>query len=289
VTSRRQQTLILAAVLLFMAVSLALAYFIGTNRSPGAAAAPLVPVKKFRAKPGTERENARALLSSVPSVNEETTDDPLEVWGSLDQSDSSPENKSLILDIRDGVSPDDAIDTIERRLAALPLAGNDTERAELEAAMATWMLAQDPPDEEGAQRAFARAEELATTPDARVSVDRLRLRALLAQEDFEGILASTAPERYIDAPLSAARLEIELARGIAFGRLANPAEAEQVFTVAIDAAMDSHRVSPEIESIVRLLALHLGRLYREDGRDTNAIGLSRRLRAWLGEEELILR
>lgn len=289
--AQRKQTLIVIFVILGLVAALGVAYQIGQSQGAGSASAYSKPVKKFRARPGTERENARALYSSVPSAPEETTDRQVDVWGSLDSDDKAPPAKrGLTATFTNGISPEESVEQIKVRMAELPESASDSLRAQLEAAMAFLLLQTEDPDTEAAERAFARAGELAATPDGRVNVARFQAKALLLSEDYDDVLEVTAPERFIGAELGAARLEVELIRGMAMEELDRQEEAERVYRSIFETAMDGDlAASWEARGVVRQSALRLGRMYRAAGEETKAVGVSRRLRAWLGEEDLVIR
>ena len=83
--------LIMFIMFLVLMLMFGAAYYLG-QQEQGAqtSSAGQKPVKKFRAKPGTERKNVRALTSSQPSEKEETSDKPIDIWGDLD-GDGYPE------------------------------------------------------------------------------------------------------------------------------------------------------------------------------------------------------
>ena len=152
----KRQTYLLVGLIIAFAATLGVAYwYSGQERSATASSA---PVKKFRAKPGTERKNARALLSSVPSVSEETTTRPIEVWGSLERDDG-PGKRELeaveaVLDLDD---PEEGIEQLQNSLEGRDQELRASTLSYVYAALASLYVQMDPPDPARAEEAYERA------------------------------------------------------------------------------------------------------------------------------------
>ena len=283
------QNFALIGLLFLLAVGMGIAYWFGTTDSSVGASTPAAPVKKFRADPGTERENARALISSVPSVEEETTDRPIDIWGSLDE-DEEPiqESFNAAQASIEGMSPEEARDSLSERLESDEL-GNE-ERAQLEAALGLALLEGDEPDIDASREAFGRAFNACADGDARVLLAFAYAEALYEREEYVETLELLRDGRFVGATFSPFRLKLEALRGLALDALGRPDQARAAYKRAFESALSSElQTSPRARDATRLVALQLARHYREDGRTEDATAISRMLRAWLKEDELILR
>ncbi len=283
------QNLVLIGLLAVLAIGIGVAYWFGGDRGSAAASGPVEPVKKFRAEPGTERENARALVSSVPSVPEETTDRPIEIWGSLDEDDGTEQSEfNSVRGSIEGLSAEQAKDQIAEQLNSAEVPAD--ERAQLEASLALALLDADEPDPEGARSAFARAYKLCADANSRVQLAQDYAPLLYKRGHYEETLEFLDEGRFVGADFSAPRLVLEAIRGITLDALGRDAAARDAYRRAFLSAMRSDLdKSAQGRDAARLIALRLARHYRADGRPEDAIAVVRMLRGWLGEEDLILR
>lgn len=278
----KQQTYLLVGLFVVFSATIGAAYwYSGVEQSAKASSA---PVKKFRAKPGTERENARALLNSAPSAPEETTARPIKVWGSLERDDG-PKKKELkvveaVLDL------DDAEAGIEQLRNLLE--GRDEELSAsslsyVHAALASLYLQTEPPDTARGEEAYERALEEAADVAAYISVVHTYADGLLEVGRFARLAEVTELDGFEVYPLSAALLEIGVFRGVALEQLGRPEDAqsayEQVISVAIGSDGD---MSKGASNVFRQASLRLARIYRVQGRSGEAKAVARRVRALLG-------
>jgi len=291
--AQQVQNLVVIGVLLFFAAGLGLAYWFGGNQSTAGATSAVKPVKKFRADPGTERKNAMALTSSIPSVKEETTDRPIEVWGSLDDDKAQTDEReweayTAVTASIEQLSPDDAQDALRARLVERELSAD--ERAQLEATFAVALLRSNDPDAAEAREAFARALQNCPDANTRVRLVYVYADALVGHGLYEDALDLMQEGRLAGAALSPTRLKLEALRGSVLDFLGRTDEARDVYERGFESALDSDlKESSRGRDAARVLALRLARCYRDAGRNDDAVAVSRRLRAWLNEEDLLFR
>jgi hypothetical protein len=283
------QNVILFALLAVLAIGMGVAYWFGGRQSSAGASGPVEPVKKFRADPGTERENARALLSSVPSVKEETTDRPIEIWGNLDDEEATIRNRfnethrSVA-----GMTPEEARNSLEARLDSADL--SDTERAQLESALGLALLLGEDRDVSASREAFARAMAACEDADARVLLACIYGEALYERKEYGETLELLDEGRFVGSIFGPFRLKLEALRGLVLDVLGRYDQAQIAYENAFEASLASElSSSSQARDSARVIGIHLARHYREAGRVEDAVAVSRRLRAWLGEEDLVLR
>ncbi len=286
--AERLQNLVLIGLLLILGIGMGVAYWFGGDKSTAGASGPVAPVKKFRADPGTERENARALVSSVPSVKEETTDRPIEIWGSLDDDEPERDAFAATPESVAGLSHENAQRVLADRLAADDLSAE--ERAQTEAALGLALLLGEPREAEGARAAFERAFAACADADSRVQLAFVYAERLNAEDEYEETLELLKDGRFVGAKLSPTRLKLEALRGWALDALGRNDQARTAYSKAFESALASDlNESAGGRDAARLVALRLARHYRADGRERDATAVSRMLRAWLGEDDLVLR
>ncbi len=281
----KQQTYILVGLLAAFAAVLGVAYwYSGQERTAKASTASSVPVKKFRAKPGTERKNVRALLSSVPSVPEETTARPIEIWGSLERDDG-PRKKELkvveaALDLED---PEEGIKQLE---ALFEDRGEEeldpASLSSVHAALASLYVQMDPPDTARAEEAYERALAEAAGSGAQISVVYIYSDGLLDAELYERLAEVADVDGFEAYPLSAALLEVGVLLGVALEQLERYEDAQHAYEEVIDAAIVSDGdMSERAANVFRQASLRLARLYSLQGRTAEAKAVARRVQALL--------
>lgn len=284
-----KQTLVLFSILLAFASMLGIAFWYGEMQSSGSASATTTekkPVKKFRAKPGTERKNARALLSSTPSQPEETTNKPIEIWGSLDP-ELQEENESLITALNALQNEDrpQAIGDVLEQLKKVEQEGGSLEdKALLQATLGRLYALKTPPDEAAAGAAFDRALLTAGNTAARIGVLHLYARSLLDFQEYTRVIDLLEFDFIRKQVFSARTLELEVMRGVAYEQLDRDAEASVAYEEALDRTMKwGTSVDVSQSTIFRQASLRLSKLYREQENSSEATAVARRMRNWLDE------
>lgn len=277
----KRQTYLLVGLIIAFAVTLGVAYwYSGQERSATASSA---PVKKFRAKPGTERKNARALLSSVPSVSEETTTRPIEVWGSLERDDG-PGKRELeaveaVLDLDD---PEEGIEQLQNLLEGRDQELRASTLSYVYAALASLYVQINPPDPARAEEAYERALAEAADVAAYISVVHIYADGLLKAGRYARLAEVTELDGFEVYPLSAALLETGVYRGVALDQLGRPEDAQRAYEQVIAVAIGSDRdMSERASNVFRQASLRLARIYRLQGRSSEAKAVARRVQARL--------
>ena len=277
----KQQTYLVAAMVFVFAITIGGAYWYG--KLDHSASASSAPVKKFRAKPGTERENARALLSSAPSAPEETTSKPIKIWGSLERDEplrkKEREAVKILIDFDD---PEAAVAQILARLENPEEDASPSSMAYLYAALAAQYLQLEPLDAAHAEEVYEQALALVGDSGAHIYVVHLYADALLQAEEFERLSEVTALDGYAFYPPSASLLELGVFRGVALEHLGRSDEALIVYLQVVDVAIVSDGdLSEEASNIFRQASLRLARIYRAQGRTGEAKAVARRVQALL--------
>ncbi len=179
---------------------------------------------------------------------------------------------------------------IRARLDQMGPESRGTERVEMESALGFALLLESQPDLRSAGKAFTTALDHTPTPDARVPMARDFGVALLDHRGDAEVLDVTESGRFIGAQLTAERLQVEALRGVAYDALGLTIRAQDTFRNAFETILDTTLNETDTgRDIARALALRLARKYRDAGDPEAADAVSRRLRAWLGEEALALR
>ena len=267
------------------ALALAMAaawYFGGAQQGPIAGSA---ATETFRAKAGTQRENARALISSREHVDgkEGTRADPVEVWGRFDDSeadgvrrDSPEESLRLAEEVLADLSTEDAMSVLraEAELTESPSA--------LYTAMGVLYARDNPYDTTQVEDAFALALSTASTPDERSYVVFQHARVLLERglnDDLVALLDRTRPE---NLELSTRTAQIEILRANALWNSGNTHGAESVLQRLVDRTeVDSLVEDAEFQSVYRQASMRLVRMYKESGNQAAADEVRRAMKSRL--------
>lgn len=293
----RKSAIVLAALVFsfFAALGLAARYGGGTSGTKGSPQA----VKKLRAKPGTMRENARAIVSSVPSKKSESPggggaggsggagrDKPLEIWGRLDSPSSGPpEERSEAARVADeALGAASAEEGIERVLASLTGVEGVAEASRLYGALGSLYARQDPVDVALAQQAFGRAVASARTTEEREEAVCRQVKALIRLGRNGPALDALAGWAVGEGVLTARRLEMGVMLGILYEEAGDSQKALQAYEDTMDWAIGTEeRANAEIANVFRQAGLRLARLYRRLELPREAARVSRRAKAWLGD------
>jgi len=281
----KRQKYLLGLLLFVFMLSIVGAYLYG-ERDTSAKASSVSsskPVKKFRAKEGTERKGARALVSSRPSAPEEKTTRPIDIWGSLERDEPEVREKQVI--VKNAIDLGDPVAAIERLKRSLDPGGlklSPMDLAYTNAALASLYVLSAPPDRALAEEAYAKALEAAEDGASHVLVVNVYAEGLLQSGDFERLVEVTELGSFDVYPLSAELLEIGVLRGIALEQLERPEEAQEAYAQSVDAAIGSGgRLSEKAANVFRQASLRLARLFRAEGMSGEANAVARRLRALL--------
>ena len=289
----KNPTVLLVVLLISFAVAIGVAsQFGGSQAASGSSKAAPAAAKKLRAKPGTQREKARALLGSTASLPSGETGSkgsqnkkPTEVWGHLAKSREEVQKsvaQRIAQEALSGSSANEGIERIRERLAS----GNDSaESAELFSAMGMLYARMKPIDLDVIREAFAMARSSAQTPEQRIEAIYREAKAFMALEQTE--LALQAMNGIPEDPGEAVsrRVELGILRGIAYESAGNRDKAVESYEAALRVAIES-KESPysDMAYAYRQGALRLSRLYRKEGDDPNADRVTREMQYWLGAD-----
>ncbi len=278
----KQQTYLLVGLIIAFAATLGVAYWY-SGQEQSVTASSSAPVKKFRAKSGTERKNVRALLSSVPSVPEETTARPIKIWGSFERDDGPGKEELKVIEaVLDLDDPEEGIGQLQALLEGRAEELSAASLSCVYAALASLYVQMDPPDTARAEEAYERALAEAPGGAAHISVAHIYADGLLDAGRYVRLAEVTDLDGFEVYPLSAALLEVGVFLGVALEQLGRPEDAqrayEQVIAVAIGSDGD---MSERASNIFRQASLRLARIYRQQGRPGEAKAVARRVQALL--------
>lgn len=288
---RKQATLLIGAVLFFV-VSLTVAALVGQQRAQSGAAG---TAKRFVAKSGTTRENARFLRSkrapteNRPSGNGSGKQDRPGEWGEPDydiasvttedpaELDATPE-EAAVRSVMDQLESGAGLELV---LAALRAADPNIDECVALTRLGEAYGQFEPPKTEQAQQAFDQALAAATDPEQRA------------------MILAAAAEQYLDAgAIDAARIRIE--SGLVGLETVTPAQlrlsvllarshedreemeqAKQLYAAAVDGALllpPDTATAPAVTDMLRLASARLAWIYHQEGRHEDAEALAKRVR-----------
>ena len=281
---QRHQTILVLVLLFVFAVTIGVTYWLGEGGGSSSVSSARDPVKKLRAKPGTQREGARAILSSVPSVPEETTTAPVKIWGSLDSGRG--EDKAGRARAEEAASLEASgatVQVLHNDIEAALEEGNAVGVAYLYGALAAQHARSQPPRLDLAEEAYQQALSQASGPDVVVFVVSMYAGGLLDAGAFQRLADLAEISAYEAYPFSAPLLRLALIRGMALEKLDRSEEALVAYQQAFDASLRAGpEMDPQASSVFRQVSLRLARLHREQGNSAEAKAIARRLRALLG-------
>lgn len=286
---RTTWTVLGSLVLLFGLMVLA-AQFGGPSQTSGSGLRQ--PVKKFRAKPGTQRKNARALVSDTPSIPSDSpgggSDKPIDVWGRLGGSGDSGGAQGSTNDdapgsdvVRDALSGGDDEATVQQLESYLVGAHPPEEDAALYSALAAIHASAGAQDLDASTENFELALA-AVAPEQRSEVIYQQAKTLL--DAGEEALALEAIQHQDDREsMSPRHAELAMMEGILLESKGDSKGALTAYQKAFDSAKmglsDGREASVDV---ARHAALRLSRLYRKLGDDHAAKEVSKEFKLWLG-------
>jgi len=292
----KQVWLAVLVVTLFIALMAATAYL---ERSRGGFRSPLSPEERFTARPGTTRAQAVALSSNkrpsqANAISEASRavdhEAPAPAIPVKPLSPPAPEESGSpaerqIEEALDSLAPEAGLDSLRAALAENP---PPDEAALLHAAMGLMFARLDPPDFGQAEEAFIQAAACATTPECRQRVLVQEVRVLLQSGAADRAREKIAPLLEEGSVITVSTLHL----GLMLGQLDESAgaldAAAGVYQQLLDRALAEYPgTDPESEDLLRVMALHLARLYRELNRDAEAEALAQRVAPVLGKGEVV--
>ncbi|MCC6144520.1 MAG: hypothetical protein IT368_12005 [Candidatus Hydrogenedentes bacterium] len=280
---RRQKLVLFASVVLFLAAMAVAVWFGGQKSPPGSVDAG----QRFKAKPGTTRENA-VVLSSNKRPSTEAGVQPhapvnprerLEVQSLSGTALATDLNAVVIQQALDAGSPLQGLAIIDRALAEAPEQDDSPVLQATRGILLSRMDASAWPDAEAAFEAGAAAAEDGQTF---AWVLEQHAQALLGWDKLdqaEAILRQGLSDARI-TPDEGLRLMILL--GTVCEMKQQPEPAASSYKQAVDVLLRRENAwSPDDADLARLASLRLSRLYRASGEEQAARALARRVQARL--------
>lgn len=275
---------VISVMVVVLAMMGAVAYYFGEQQDVERSEAKNVPIKKFRAKAGTERENAAALTSSQREVEEEKGEGTMDVLGSLERPDEDrPKTRTeqSISEAMNASTPEQGIRTLLDRLKD---AGEHEQQSLIYTALATLYRALDPPMNDEAERALQYAWEHAASPGEKAEVVYAEASYDLANGDFEGVLEGIGRIDDEDLPPSEHSLELGVIMGVAYEQLGMIEDAKVAYETIMEQAQSVGLNEHEsVANVYRQAGLNLAMLYRREGEETKAQRLGREVQEVLAE------
>lgn len=255
-------TLTVLGTLLLLFMLMVLAAMFGGPSNNTSKSGVRQPVKKFRAKPGTQRENARALISSTPSIPSDLVRDgggsekPIEVWGHL----GDPNEEAAKSD--PGLSDLAVSKLLQNTLSANQETGD------------VHILEVSPAN-------FKRALMVATAQQ-RSELIYLRAKALLASGEETLALEALQLQDERSETTSPREAELAIMEGVLLESSGDSKGALSAYRKSFDSVKAAlSQTTGSSADIARQAALRLSRLYRKLGNDTAAQDVSREFKLWL--------
>lgn len=248
--------------------------------------------KKLRAKAGTEREGARALVSDSASSTPKdqlhgTRDKPLEAWDAPKnwerlkhtQDNQSP-RLAVVAEVLNTLSPEDGIAHV-RALLSEP--EPDTTFA-LYAALGRLYAFRDPADLAAAAEAYDQAIVIAPDAEARHAIVHDRIVAMHESSSPEEVLGLIEEAIRPEDTASLATLQLELLRAAALDQLDRAEDAVAIYADVMDRALPMREENAlQAEDLYRQSAMRLARVYRVTGQTEQASAVARKVKLTLSE------
>jgi tetratricopeptide (TPR) repeat protein len=273
--SKHPMVIIISVVMGFV-VMCGLAFWLGQQQEKRSSSGVSIPVKRFRAKEGTERKNARALTSSIPSPETDRSREPVEVWGSLDKPDDATSPSREDASVRSALEASSPAAGIQELLERLAFADEEDVTSIERAALAYLYTRLDPPDTERAEALFAQAWNTGNTRESQVEVIYFVSKAALEQGQYREVFSALQRLGTEQLPASGYALELGIMAGIAYEGLGDTDAARTAYTHTMEQAkgigLDANH---QVRNAYRMAGLRLGMLHRSAGETRQAATLGK--------------
>ncbi len=282
----KQWLVVLGIIGAFISVMTLVAYLTGGG-------AQIATEQRFKAKPGTTRDNAVALSSRKRkrTQNKKSTEEsqaarkgkPVRVRSLSETPEEAPltEHQRDIREAMNSLSPEDGLDKLQGMLDGRRGA---EEESEIYAAMAALYQQLDPPRSTNAREAFERAMASARSTALRRDIALREASFLIgqgetaaAQQRITGILEEGG------AP-TPVQVKLEVLSGQLDEQAERKTEAEKAYRSAIEHTLEMAKDAPlddEGTDALRLACLRLSQLYQATGREKEAADIAARLKQYL--------
>lgn len=282
--------LLVGILLAIFAFALLVAWQTGMGRSNVATGEPGAPVKKFRAEPGTMRENARAIVSDVPSAPSDgpsegpkasapVSSEPkkIETWSEPVEPTLTEkvtrEVGALVDEAMNARSITEGVQHIRGRLERMD---SPEGRSSLYASMGILYAREG--DEQEMTEAFEMAARTSLNDAERAEAIYRHTKALLELEKPEAALAAIEAARVGELETSSRALQIRVVEAIAHEQLGDKAKAAALFEdVVIQGQQGTQAGRADLDSVTRQAAMRAVRTYDELGDKAGVIRVRRAL------------
>lgn len=251
----------------FIAIS---ALLISMSDGPGK-----IKEQEFRARPGTQRSSAQALVSTARS-GAPVSNVPKAEQPSFDPEAAvtlqSSETERAVRESRLALTPEASLERLQLALTLDAATG----AAQIYGAMAEAYLRLETPNLEAARDAVAAGKGAALSPADYHACAKAEAELLLSSEDVTGAADVVATALEKDATVSVSRLELLMLLGRLREQEKDPAAAEGAYRAAMGEAFDTAAgLGPQGEHYYRQAGIRLARLLRATGREKEADALAR--------------
>lgn len=256
------------------------------------------PVKKFRAKPGTQRENARAIISDAPSIPSDnqspgdsstTPQKPIEVWGRFDSPDEEAIPRMASEELTPRTPSEDAAwsalehpsteEAIESLTGQLEVLDDSQAASDLYSALGTLYARQGRFETGEVEAAFAQALKAAVSDAQRIGVEYEEAKALMQHGEAARALETIRKLEGKDLPDARMRAELSVMEGMALEKSGDVEGAIASYESLLDEGLGADGEKDRgILGIYRQAALRLTRIYRKLGREEDAEKVARSVR-----------
>lgn len=276
--------ILVGALILILIVGSALAWFVGNNSPAGQASN--IETKTFRAKPGTQRESAKALVNTKrrhKSARPGTSTESVEVWGRFEGDGgeggaAAPEDdaRRLVDEVLADLPVEEGIAVLEAELVTAEMP------AHIYSALISLYAVEDPADMERVDGAFSLAMANAQRPDERNAALYHYLKVVANRSDWARVLEISTRHARAHGEMSRLRAQIAILEAEALRQTERMEEAVESLETILDAEKLTRLLAdPEFRPVYRQAALKLSRIYRELGEPDLAEKVARESNAQL--------
>lgn len=254
------------------------AYYLGQQKQVEHAESKNVPTKRFTAKPGTERDKAKAVTSTQRKIESgsQAADPNIKEWGSIENPDKKivlTRTEQAIEDSKEVDTPEEAIKLLLKRLNAME--GNQQKSA-LFAALSAYYLALDPPMPDEAEKAIHLSWKYADTMIEKVDATFSQANYHMTQKEYGKVLEDIDRLETDSLPLTEHALELSMMMGISYEQLGFKDDAKESYkslmTQAQAIGLEKHKTLIKVYSQA---GFNLARILRDEGRESEAKALGR--------------
>ena len=288
----RRQLIIVAVVAMFFLGGILVAYVMSDSGGKGGLRAD----QRFKARPGTTRENAMVLMSNKrpagvdkpsASTGGGSSNSTLDVRSFSSTPPSNPQDTTedtqrTATNALAMANPAEGVAALE---SALQTQRAPQDQARLYATLAELHTRRDPPATDEAVACLKKAAELAPTPETRMDIAAQAatlLRGLgqtgMAEETVRDTLAAVPA----DAKSTAPELKLRVTLGDLLAARGDLAGAEQAYAQAVGRGLETLSADgPEALDALRIAGIRLSQLYRNQQRHEEAEAVAQRIQARL--------